>query len=121
MSKHSALNAISKWFGILQLCLNVMNKFVHMVESEAREAKRKMIIMLIAAIFFLMFLISTWLCFTAMIFMYLVSLNLGFTLSLFFVLILNILLLTITGLIILNTRHNLFFPKTRKLLFHDKK
>lgn len=120
MSKHSALDSILRWYGILSLCLKVMKKFVHMVEDEAREAKRKIILILFASIFFLMFLVSTWLCFTAMIFMYLVSLNLGFTLSLLFVFILNILLLTITGLIILNTRHGIFFPKTRKLLFHDK-
>src|SRR5260221_10057571 len=120
-NKHTWLDTFFRLCTILPLCLNVMKQFICLVETEAHLAKKKVIIILVAILCFLLFLSSAWLCFIAMLFIYLLSLQLGYFISLLFIFILNLLLLVITILIIANTQNEIFFPKTRRLLFHDKK
>ena len=115
-NKNSFIHTLVRLILLFPILFRTINQFLSLIESEAALAKRKIIILFICMILFFSLIFSTWLCLLAMFFVYLISLKLSLVFSLLITFILNILLLIISGLIILNLKNGLLFPKTREIL-----
>ena len=94
---------------------------ISLVELEAHAAKKSLISLLILYLIAGSLLTSTWLCILAMSFIYLISLNLSWLLSIFIIVAINVMLFILVAIMIMKSKKNLSFSRTRQLLRHSCK
>jgi hypothetical protein len=94
---------------------------IALIEIEANAARKSFVLILILYLIAGVLLTSTWLSILAMYFIYLVSLPLSSMASIFIIIAINIFLLGLIIAMILKSKKNLSFPKTRRLLRHSIK
>ena len=118
-------NFLSKY--VMDMAIFVFTLFksipnlISLIEIEANTARKSFVLILILYLIAGVLLTSTWLSILAMFFIYLVSLHLSSMASIFIIIAINILLLAVITVMILKSKKNLSFPKTRRLLRHTYK
>lgn len=117
MSKRKQDGTVSKILKIIFLIPALMSLFGNlfsMIQSELASMRKKLIALVILAVFSIVLMSSMWFCINALIFTYLTNLNLSVITSLVIMLSLNFLILIIISLIIALLKLDLSFPETRK-------
>lgn len=113
--KHNGtISKILKYVLLLPALMNLFGNLLSMIQSELADMRKKLVILVVLALFSMVLMSSMWLCINALIFTYLTNLNLSITTSLVILLSLNFLILIIIGLVIALQKIDLSFPETRK-------
>jgi hypothetical protein len=103
---------------LLPTLYNLVGKMVTLVGYEAQLARKSLVKIIIAAVMAGMILASTWLCLLAAYGLYLISIGLSYPLTFLVILLINILILTVLGIIIKDAEKNLLFRATRSQVRH---
>lgn len=96
--------------------LGAFTNVLGLVQADARLAKRSLIRCVVLAIFGLTLLFSSWVCLLGIIYLSLISLHLSPILSLMIIFLINTLLLIIIGLVMMNVKDKIFFPRVTSLI-----
>ncbi len=108
--------SILKFILIIPAIFNLVDILVTLAKNEAATIRRKMVFLLMMALFSFVLLASVWICASALLISYLLSLQLSLEISIMFVLILNVLLFLITCLILSLVKVDPSMPETRKVI-----
>ena len=113
--KHNGTGSkILKIIFLIPALLSLLGNLFSMIHDELVTMRKRLIILIVLAIFSIVLMSSVWFCMNALIFTYLMNLHLSTATSLVLLLSLNLLILIITCLTIALLKIDPSFPQTRK-------
>lgn len=107
---------ILKTLLLIPAVLSLLGNLFSMIHAELATMRKKLILLIMLAIFSIVLMSSVWFCLNALIFTYLTNLHLSMTTSLVLMLSLNLLIFIIICLCIALVKIDPSFPQTRKAI-----
>lgn len=114
--KEKSIGHIIKYLMVVPAIIKIIEGIVHLAKNEAAMIRRKLILLVVMALFTLILIGSVWLCFSTLLVFYLMSLHISVVAAVAFTLIFNLMLLLITSLIVAQMDFDPFLPETRKVI-----
>lgn len=116
MPKRSSAGKIVKMLLVVPTILSMASTLLSYAREEIVLMKRKMVFLVFLTLISFIFLITTWLSLCGLLLFYLLSINVSMLLAMTSILVINIILLLITGIIVACIKINPTLPETRSVI-----